>query len=48
VMHTACTDFQDGNDAVNGAAVVPKPARSKDLVDALLCALAIGRSEPVA
>jgi DNA-binding response OmpR family regulator len=47
VMHSAYTQFQDGNDAVNGAAVVPKPARSKDLVDALLCALAVGRSELV-
>jgi DNA-binding response OmpR family regulator len=48
VMHSACTDFQDGNDAVKGAAVVPKPATSQALLDALCCALAIGRSEPVA
>jgi DNA-binding response OmpR family regulator len=47
VMHSAYTQFQDGKEAVNGAAVVPKPARSKDLVDALLCALAVGRSELV-
>jgi hypothetical protein len=39
VMHGAYTKFLEGNDAVNGAAVVPKPATSQAIVDALACAI---------
>jgi CheY-like chemotaxis protein len=47
VMHSAYRQFQDGNDAIKGAIAVPKPARSQDLLDGLLCALGVGGSEPV-
>jgi DNA-binding NtrC family response regulator len=48
VMHSAYANFQDGSDAVKSAAVVPKPATSQALLDALRGALAISRREPVA
>jgi DNA-binding NtrC family response regulator len=43
VMHSAYTKFREGNDAVNGAAVVPKPATSQAIADSLACAIFLGR-----